>query len=111
MQSSGESCGDVAGACSDSEASYVKRSRPRDDLTHNERVLACLVGLSLVLKLSAFAAIWGVDPQRVVTGDTASYENPARALVETGWFTAGIHQGAEPETLRTPGYPLFLAGL
>ena len=41
--------------------------------------MACLVGLSLVLKLAAFAAIWRIDPQRVVTGDTVSYENPARA--------------------------------
>ena len=58
-----------------------------------------------------FAVIWRVDPQRVVTGDTASYENPALALVETGRFNTGRHKGAKPETLRTPGYPVFLAGL
>ena len=80
-------------------------------LTRHRRVLAGLVGLSLVLKLSAFAAIWRVDPQRVVTGDTASYENPARALVATGRFAAGPDRTDEPETLRTPGYPLFLAAL
>ena len=46
-----------------------------------------------------------------MTGDTASYEKPARALVETGRFAAGPDQVFEPETLRTPGYPLFLAGV
>ena len=73
--------------------------------------MACLVGLSLVLKLAAFAAIWRVDPQRVVTGDTASYENPARALVDTGRFAGAPDRPSVPETLRTPGYPLFLAGI
>jgi len=80
-------------------------------LTQHHRVLVGLVGLSLVLKLGAFASIWCIDPQRVVTGDTASYENPARALVATGRFAAGPDRADEPETLRTPGYPLFLAAL
>ena len=75
---------------------------------NNHRVLLCLVGLSLVLKFVAFALVWRADPTRVLTGDTASYENPARALVATGRFATGP-DAAEPETLRTPGYPLFIA--
>ncbi len=63
------------------------------------------------MKLAAFAAIWEVDPGRVMTGDAASYENPARALVAAGRFSAGPDRLSEPETLRTPGYPLFLASI
>ena len=69
-------------------------------MTRHHQILACLVGLSLVVKLVAFAAIWHVDPERVVTGDTASYENPARALVAADGANGVVRRALEMPPLR-----------
>lgn len=42
------------------------------------------------------------------TGDAPSYLGPARELLHNGRFTTGIGQ---PEFLRTPGYPAFIAAV
>jgi len=47
-------------------------------------------------------------PQRTVEGDTRSYTEPARALLEDHRFSRAPDD-AQPEFVRTPGYPAFLA--
>ncbi len=73
------------------------------------RLLVVILGLSLVLRLGVFLAIYSVDPSRVLGGDSASYDNPARALVEIGRFAVRPEASEVPETKRTPGYPAFIA--
>jgi 4-amino-4-deoxy-L-arabinose transferase-like glycosyltransferase len=50
----------------------------------------------------------GAHPELTTEGDTKSYLEPARALAEHGRFNHGPDDD-EPEFLRTPGYPLFVA--
>jgi hypothetical protein len=45
-----------------------------------------------------------------VEGDTSSYTAPARALLEHGRFSK-TSTDPRPEFLRTPGYPVFIAGV
>lgn len=42
--------------------------------------------------------------------DSASYLNPAKAILETGSFSKSI-ENQEPMFFRTPGYPLFVASI
>lgn len=64
---------------------------------------------SLVIKLLLWGWIITTDPMRFWDRDTASYVQPARALVEHGVFAIDAGRPDEPETSRTPGYPSFLA--
>ena len=66
---------------------------------------------SFAVKLLVFVLLYALDPGRIVAGDTASYENPARALATSGQFSTGLAESSRVETLRTPGYPAFLAGI
>lgn len=56
-------------------------------------------------------AVYSSDPSRIVAGDTASYENPARALLAVGRFVSSPEEPARVEMLRTPGYPAFIAAV
>ena len=50
----------------------------------------------------------GSDTERITTNDTASYVEPAKALVDDQRFNEGPDSDA-PAYLRTPGYPSYLA--
>lgn len=67
-----------------------------------------VIGLSLALKIAVVAGSWG-QPDRFLTNDSLSYLRPAAALAAEGRFTLSPTELDRPETLRTPGYPLFLA--
>jgi len=75
------------------------------------------VGLGIVLLLVAlcgvtlFSIVHAADPNRIFMPDSASYVNPAKALLYTGRFAIRPDNTDIPEITRTPGYPLFLAGL
>ncbi|NWF94353.1 MAG: glycosyltransferase family 39 protein [Syntrophaceae bacterium] len=75
------------------------------------------MGLVIVLSLVAlsgvtlFFAVHGIDPNRIFLPDSATYINPAKALLQTGRLTIHPDKPGIPEMMRTPGYPLFLAGL
>lgn len=75
------------------------------------RRVAPLLIASCGAKLLVLAILYPLDPERIVAGDTASYENPARVLISTGRFSSSIEEPARVETLRTPGYPSFLAAV
>ena len=67
------------------------------------RVMAPLV-VAALLRLGVMIVAFFLTGTKVMTqGDTASYLEPGRNLIEHGAFTTA---GA-PETDRTPGYPLF----
>jgi 4-amino-4-deoxy-L-arabinose transferase-like glycosyltransferase len=70
-------------------------------------VLAASAAIKLVVLLTLYAS----DPSRIVGIDTASYENPARALLATGHFSSRPEEPSRVETLVPPGYPLFLASV
>jgi 4-amino-4-deoxy-L-arabinose transferase-like glycosyltransferase len=75
------------------------------------------VGLGIVLLLVAlcgvtlFFIVHAADPSRIFMPDSASYINPAKALLYTGRLAIRPDNPDIPEITRTPGYPLFLAGL
>lgn len=75
----------------------------------NRRLAAGLVGLALAGKLILLAILLARGTGSGFYLDSATYLGPARALLETGRFAAGPGRPDEPELVRTPGYPAFLA--
>jgi len=73
--------------------------------------IARLLIASCAGKLLVLLIVYSLNPDRIVAGDTASYENPARALMSTGRFVSNLDEPDRVETLRTPGYPAFLAAV
>lgn len=66
------------------------------------RLFAFALGVRL---LFCVAVVLSGEPSAVLSPDSASYLAPARQLLADGTFS----HGADPETNRAPGYPLFLA--
>ncbi len=71
--------------------------------------LAKLILASLVLKLAVWSVVVTQEPGRFIYQDSHTYHNTARSLVQLGRFSISPERPEEPETYRTPGYPLFLA--
>lgn len=69
-------------------------------------VVVLLVSFGLKLWILAAAS---ATPERLLARDSASYERPARSLLRNGTLASEVDGVARPETLRTPGYPVFLA--
>ncbi len=67
------------------------------------------MGVALALRLGTLAVASSCCPERLVQNDTVRYEQSAAALVELGRFSERPEETAPPETIRTPGYPAFLA--
>jgi 4-amino-4-deoxy-L-arabinose transferase-like glycosyltransferase len=70
--------------------------------------LVVILALSLLGKLGTLLNMPASNPPLYVSNDTRSYVDSARALLYTGAFTISP-QNAEPQTVRTLGYPVFLA--
>lgn len=78
----------------------------------SRRLIYIIVAIALAIKLSlsAFAAIRA--PQGKLLPDSNRYIELARTLAAKGVFASQDENGALVyETLRTPGYPVFLAAL
>jgi 4-amino-4-deoxy-L-arabinose transferase-like glycosyltransferase len=74
--------------------------------------LAVLLLGSLAVKLALWARyVVGADPAVLLKDDAGSYHDSARALLETGTFSISPLPPLLPQTLRTPGYPSFLAAV
>ncbi len=73
-----------------------------------KRPLWIILLAALVLRASLLAAGWQ-QPGRFFRPDSADYDALARSLLERGEFSRTPTGPAE--LLRTPGYPLFLAGV
>lgn len=64
-------------------------------------ILTCSIVPRLLLTSMA-------DPRDLITPDSYSYLSPAHSLLEHGSF---LNSHKKPEAYRTPGYPLFIAGI
>ena len=69
-----------------------------------------VIAVAIVGRVAWAAWIAGAHPEAVTGFDTPSYLGPARALLEEGRFSISLADST-PMFLRTPGYPLFLAGI
>jgi hypothetical protein len=71
-------------------------------------VLLGVLALCAVARGVGVLAVFLTNPHVVVQADSATYLNPALALLHGRGFaqSLGVHQ---PEFVRTPGYPLFIA--
>ena len=71
-------------------------------------VLFVILALCVVLRGAAILIVVRTNPHAVVQVDSASYLRPALALLNDAHFfqSRGDHQ---PEFVRTPGYPVFVA--
>lgn len=64
-----------------------------------------------LLRLLLIAWVQAAGPDRVLAPDSPSYENPALALLAVQRFSASPDRPDDPESIRTPGYPLFIASI
>jgi 4-amino-4-deoxy-L-arabinose transferase-like glycosyltransferase len=77
-----------------------------------ERLLLAVILLAaLALRAGVFLAVFAEDPTRILTADSLSYDDSARALVGAGRFAVAADLPDVPQTVRTPGYPAFIAGV
>ena len=81
---------------------------PRRRLPALPRVLLVLLLCCFVGRAALAVTIATVRPHAAREGDTVTYLRPARALVEHHRFDLGPGTH-DPEYIRTPGYPGFLA--
>lgn len=65
----------------------------------------------LVTRLGVFLVNYWVDPTRPLGADSFSYDCSAKALLKIGRFAVSPGKADIPQTMRTPGYPLFLAAV
>ncbi len=65
--------------------------------------------LALSLRVALFIYILLYNPSFMIQPDSPTYINPAENLLEHGAFLKGSHPDLAPETVRTPGYPVFIA--
>ncbi len=72
------------------------------------RPLWIILCVALVLRASLLVAGWR-QPERFLAPDSAGYDALARSLTERGEFSRT--PAGPAELFRTPGYPLFLAGV
>ncbi len=80
-------------------------------LRRRHALLMAILAGSLLLKLAAWGVVLSGDPGRFLMSDSPGYHDPARALLHTGTYAVSPDVPGVPETIRTPGYPLFLAGV
>ena len=72
----------------------------------NKQILLIFT-LAISIKLLIFSFSFGHE-ERYLSNDSQSYHSTALAWVQTGSFSVDIDHIDIPETIRTPGYPLFL---
>lgn len=65
--------------------------------------------IALILRVLLFFYIIFNNPSFMIQPDSLSYVNPAENLLKHGFFARGEYPNLTPETVRTPGYPLFIA--
>ncbi len=73
--------------------------------------LALLLVALLAARLVFLAHAWSVRPEGVIAPDSWSYEDSARALLAHGRFAVSPERPEVPQLVRTPGYPLLIAGV
>ena len=87
--------------------SKIERTDGRSEWLQTHAVLAALIILACALSVRLFFTL-RADPAQLLFPDSGTYLDPAVSILESGSF---INKYQKPEITRTPGYPLFLAGL
>jgi 4-amino-4-deoxy-L-arabinose transferase-like glycosyltransferase len=75
------------------------------------RTLWLVLIITLCLRLGVLLFIHQTNPESLAAQDTGSYVGPAQALLETGNFAQSPAKPDQPELVRTPGYPAFIAAV
>lgn len=81
-------------------------------MTFNRDKLAAISAVvlaALAARLLVFFLVYSSAPARVLSSDSATYENSALALLRTGNFAVSPDKPDVPQIVRTPGYPAFIA--
>lgn len=65
----------------------------------------------LAIRISVLASVISENPAAVIRPDSYGYDNSAKALLETKRYSVSPLKPDIPEVIRTPGYPLFIAGI
>jgi 4-amino-4-deoxy-L-arabinose transferase-like glycosyltransferase len=68
-----------------------------------------LITLIEIASLALFFVVAAVDADRIFSPDSLTYLNSARALRQIRRFAIDPVSPDQPQIMRTPGYPLFLA--
>jgi 4-amino-4-deoxy-L-arabinose transferase-like glycosyltransferase len=89
-------------------AARLARVLPRSRA--QRRWLALVIGVALVARLVAVFVTHSMHPTWVINADSDSYLGAARSLVEHGRLTLSPSSDT-PILFRTPGYPVFIAGV
>ena len=71
--------------------------------------LCVLVLVVLGIRLFVLNNIYEAHPARTVAQDSAGYDRLAKSLLDSGEFSSRQKDGVQPEIIRTPGYPIYLA--
>ena len=79
--------------------------------TSKRRYLLLILAGSFLLRLGLLIHLSASDPAQFLTNDSTSYINSARALHQTGSFAVSPESPDVPQTVRTPGYPVLIAGV
>src|SRR5213595_3309107 len=76
---------------------------------HERTLVIVILAIMLLVKLAIWGAAVSNGGKSFIGGDTPNYTLPAQALVEIGRFAPSVDQPDVSDTLRTPGYPVFIA--
>lgn len=85
-------------------------ARTRQSRQRSGTLLLLALALSIAIRAAWSWYVAGVLPEAVITPDTPEYLGSAKALLSDGHFWTAPGSGIA-DFRRTPGYPLFLAGL
>ena len=84
------------------ESAVMKRIKKSD--LERYIPLFSIILFALIIRLSVFVWVWHIDPLRIMSPDSITYERPAQVMLHEGLF---LHNPFLD--YRTPGYPLFIA--
>lgn len=74
-------------------------------------LLLIILLFSLAARSAVFLSVYSKAPSRILSSDSPSYDNSAKALLRIGRFTVSPNEPDSPQTIRTPGYPAFIAAV
>lgn len=60
-------------------------------------------------KIAIFLTAYSTNLSRIFAPDSSAYDNTAKAFLQTGRFAVSSDTPDVPQTVRTPGYPFFIA--
>lgn len=86
-------------------------SKPSFHNSAKVRLLVVVLICTALLRIVAVLTVYRVEPTRTLRPDSQSYVDSARALVELGRFAVSPDSPNLAQTVRTPGYPAFIAAV